>query len=135
MTGELHRGEAPRRLSDITNTSPGPSQGGSFTFDEATMQSLVNDWLDLMNEYDDSTRAAEQMARVDPPGLEYASEGVASAARTSADAYMAYLEHNRDYCKAQAQLFQNALDDYRGVERTNVEELSNAGPGGDGTVV
>jgi hypothetical protein len=126
MTGELHR---PRDLGEITRTGPAQTQG-TFSFDEATMRSLINEWKDLAESYDASTRPARDMMLVEGPGDEYASEALARSANLSGEAYLAYLEHNRDYCWRQAQLFQNALDDYLGVEHTNVVEIDKSGRDG-----
>jgi hypothetical protein len=55
---------------------------------------------------------------------------MAAAANRSGAAYLAYLQHNFQYCSNQAQLFQNALDDYLGIEHTNVTDINKTGPDG-----
>lgn len=102
--------------------------GGSFAFDEDSLRDLIKDWLDLADNYSESLMRSQRMALVDGPGLEFASEAQAEAANQHGRAYLAYLEHNRDYCLRQAQLLQNALDDYLGVEHRNVTDIENAGP-------
>lgn len=121
MSGELHRGAGARSLSDVAGAGTGE---GSFAFDEDTLRTLVTSWLDLADSYQQSMRGAEQMTRVEGPGLDFASCSQAHAANESGRSYRAYLEHNRDYCLQQGQLFQNALDDYLGVEHTNVTEIN-----------
>jgi hypothetical protein len=119
MTGELHRGAG---LSDIAH---GSQAAGSFQFDESTMRKLVKDWLDLADSYEASRRTARRMMLVEGPGLDFASHAYAKAASSSGEAYYQYLTKNRDYCDEQAQLFQKALDDYLGIEQTNVTELDS----------
>lgn len=127
MPGDLHRGEGPRHLAQ----PPEPTQAeGSFTFDETTMRSLIATWEELADSYDESRTNARQMVRVEPPGLDFASRGQANAASASGKAYLAYLEQNRDYCRHQAQLLQQTLDSYLGVEHANIAEINKAGPDG-----
>jgi hypothetical protein len=121
MTGELHRG------ADLSDIAHGFQAAGSFQFDEATMRKLVKDWLDLADSYEASRRAARQMMLVEGPGLDFASHAYAEAASSSGEAYHQYLVKNRDYCHEQAQLFQKALDDYLGIEHTNVTGMDSQG--------
>lgn len=90
------------------------------------MRSLITQWRDLADSYDESTTRARHMALVDPPGLDFASRAQAEAASSSGRSYSEYLQHNRDYCLQQAQLFQDALDDYLGVEHSNIVEINKA---------
>jgi hypothetical protein len=64
---------------------------------------------------------------VEPPGLDFASEAMSRSANASGTAYLKYLEQNYRYCVDQAQLLQNTLDDYLGVEHHNVVELDKPG--------
>jgi hypothetical protein len=91
------------------------------------MRSLIKSWLDLAYSYDDSRQNARTMAEVVGPGLDFASEQQAVAASKSGGAYLRYVSHNRDYCLNQAQLFQNALDDYLGIEHANVSGIDQSG--------
>lgn len=116
MTGELHK-----------NNSIHPVATGGFAFDEATMRSLIENWLDLAKSYLDSRQNARSMAEVVGPGADFASERQALAASKSGAAYLRYVDHNYDYCLNQAQLFQNALDDYLGIEHTNVLGIEQSG--------
>ncbi len=120
MAGELHKGDGPRDMAD--------ARAGSFTFDEATMRSLISQWLDLADSYGESLANAGTMARVEAPGLDFASKAQAEAANRSGNSYIEYLASNRRFCAAQAQLFQDALDDYLGVEHTNVIEFDKTHP-------
>ena len=109
------------------NTTQGTITTGTYEFDEATMRSLVEEWLALAEDYDRSWSASESIAQVKGPGLDFASQAHADAANASGRAYLDYLQHNRDYCLQQAQLFQNALHDYLGIEHTNVTQIGDAG--------
>lgn len=111
-------------------TTEGTVTGGRFAYTEADMTKIRDNWLDLAYSYQKSVDNAGTMARIDPPAEDMASEFHAVAANQSGESYRRYLEHNRDYCRQQAQLFQNALDDYLGVEHTNVEDINKAGQEG-----
>jgi len=121
MGGELNRGSGPRGLSDIANS--GPSEGGTFVYDEATLRSLVTKWVELADHYHGSLNRTA-MGAVQPPGKDFASEAMAGSANSSGKAYMVYLTRNYWYCIRQAQLLQDTLDDYLGVEHHNVIEFT-----------
>lgn len=103
---------------------------GGFTFDEASMQAMINRWLTLADQYDasslrldmDST-SAEQLA----PGLDVASKAQADAAIKSVGAYRTYLQKNREFCITQAQTLQVTLDDYLRQEHQHVRRFDEAG--------
>jgi len=101
---------------------------GTFAYDEDTLRSLVTDWLALTDHYRESVRNATSMIRVEGPGRDIASESHAAVANSSGESYVAYLQQNLSYCAEQAQQFQNALDDYVGVEHRNVTEINKSGP-------
>jgi hypothetical protein len=125
MTGQLDRGTGPRSLTEIVNN--GPSQGGGFVYDEATLGTLIQRWLDLADHYARS-RAQIQLGVAEPPGLDFASKDHVDAANQSGTAYMTYLGKNFEYCVRQAQLLQNTLDDYLGVEHRNVTDFLTVDP-------
>jgi hypothetical protein len=114
-----------------TGSTEGTVTGGAFSFTDEDMVKIRDNWLDLADSYRTSFDNAEMMARIEPPAGDMASKFHANAANSSGQAYMSYLEHNRDYCLQQAQLFHDGLADYRGVEHTNVTQLYKAG--GDDT--
>jgi hypothetical protein len=121
MTGELRRGAPIRGV--IGGATEGTITTGGFTYDEATLTGLVKEWIGLADDYANSLRESERLTLVKGPGLDFASTGVANAANLYGRAYLKYLQENHDYCIGQAQLCQNALDDYLGIERRNVTEL------------
>jgi hypothetical protein len=110
-----------------TGHTEGTITGGSFAFDEDTLRSLVTDWLNLADNYRGSKETASRMVQVEGAGLDFASEAHAIAANKSGQSYRSYLTHNEDYCTQQAQLFQNALDDYLGIEHRNVAHINKSG--------
>jgi hypothetical protein len=114
----------------FTSNTSTPASGGGFSFSEDDMRTIIKNWLDLHDSYRSSLRNANRMDRIDPPADDFASRFHAGAANRSGKSYRRYLEHNRDYCMEQAQLFQNALDDYLGIEHTNVAEMNKAAPQG-----
>ena len=124
MAGELQRGEG---LHEIASAS---QARGTFSFDPDELQRLITKWKDLADSYDQSTTLAREMNVIDPPGLDFASEAHAEAANRSGTSYATYLARNRDYCLEQAQLFEGALNDYLGVEDSNVTEFDKSGPQG-----
>ncbi len=123
-------------MTALQNIAGSSTQGvittGTFEFDEATMRGLVEEWLALAEDYDTSFRDSEWLTLVEGPGLEFASQSHAEAANGSGRSYRDYLQHNREYSYEQAQLFQNALHDYLGIEHTNVTQIGDAGQPSDG---
>jgi len=117
MAGELHRGEGLQEIAQASQAQ------GSFSFNEEDLRSLIQRWLDLTDNYGASIATADRMSRIKPPGDDFASEAHAAAANTSGTSYVEYLKANWQYCQDQAQLFQDALDDYLGVEHTNVADM------------
>ena len=128
MDGQLHRDHINSELSGFFSQShtEGTITNGRFEYDEGTLQGLVNDWMDLAYHYDESLQNARGMAAVEGPGRDIASKAQAEAANVSGRSYLAYLENNHSYCTNQAQLFQNALDDYLGIEHRNVTEINKS---------
>lgn len=122
--GDPHRAE----ISDILSTfNTGSTASGSFHFTEGQMEKIINNWLDLAASYEKSLTNARHMSRIKPPAKDFASEWHALAANRSGVAYARYLVRQRDYCLEQAQKSLNTLNDYLGVEHTNVVELMKAG--------
>ena len=125
MTGQLHRGTRVRGI--VGGSTEGTITTGGFAYDEVTLGELIKEWLALADDYDRSFRDSQDLVRVVGPGRDFASEALAKAATSYGRNYLSYLLQNRDYCIDQAQLCQNALDDYMGVERRNVTEIHQAG--------
>ncbi len=121
MTGELRRGTTIRGVTG--GTTEGTITTGGFTYDEDTLNDLIAEWLALAEDYNRSFRDSQRLVAVKGPGLDFASEAVAGAANSYGQAYLNYLRQNATYCTEQAQLCQNALDDYLGIERRNVRKL------------
>jgi hypothetical protein len=82
---------------------------------------------ELALNYQESLDAASQMTRIDGPGLDFASHSQADAANRSGAAYLSYLQHNRDHCRQQSQLFREALDEYVGIESSNATTFNRMG--------
>ena len=121
----------PHQNTPLRGVTSGYTEGtittGGFSYDQATLEDLIKEWLSLHDDYDRSYRRSRMLGRVVGPGNDYASDAVAWAANNYGKAYLSYLVHNRDYCLNEAQLCQNALDDYLGVERRSVTEINQAG--------
>jgi hypothetical protein len=128
MDGQLQRDHIRSELGGFF--SQGHAEGsfttGTFAYDEDTLRSLVKDWLDLARSYSASKRDSRVMATVTGPGKDFASDAQAGAASAHGGAYTSYLDSNFTYCNDQAQLFQNALDDYLGIEHRNVTEINKS---------
>src|SRR2546430_11234879 len=103
-----------------THTATASITTGSFSYTPDQMRTIVNHFLDLAESYRGSLRNAAVMARVEAPGLEYASESHATAARALGEDYKRSIHDSYQYCLAQAQKFQDTLDDYLGLEHHNV---------------
>ncbi|WP_436494421.1 hypothetical protein [Actinokineospora sp. HUAS TT18] len=122
-------------LSDIVNSGPmgappappGPGSGGKFSFKPDEIEAIVKDWVTLAEGYEDSRARSQEMVVVNGPGAEVASEMHASTARISGQAYLDSLNDKVEYCYSQAQKFQDALSDYKGVERSSVRRITAAG--------
>ncbi|MFC4858930.1 hypothetical protein [Actinophytocola glycyrrhizae] len=119
--GELHKGEGLRTIANAAQAQ------GTFSFDPDDLRSLIKKWQELADSYENSIYRADSMTRIDPPGGDFASESYVKVAIASGNSYIEYLRHNQQYCSRQAQLFQDALDDYLGVEQTNVTEVNESG--------
>ncbi|MFC4858165.1 hypothetical protein [Actinophytocola glycyrrhizae] len=111
----------------IGGNTEGMVTAGGFAYDEATLTDLIKEWLDLADDYNRSFRDSQRLVGVRGPGLDFASEAVAVAAKSFGHAYLNYLRQNSKYCVDQAQSCQNALDDYLEVERRNVATLHSSG--------
>jgi hypothetical protein len=129
LDGQLHRDNIRSELGGFfaTGHTEGTITNGTFSFDEDTLNSLVTDWLDLATHYEDSINGSAYMAQVEGPGLDFASGAHAKTANASGRSYLDYLQQNQAYCTEQAQQFQNALDDYLGIEHRNVTEINKSG--------
>jgi hypothetical protein len=124
MGGALDRGTGPHSLSEIANSDSDGS--GSFTYDEATLRSLIGKWLELADHYLGSVNRLS-LGSVEGPGLDFASEALAKSANSSGATYRKYVVENYWYCIKQAQLLQDTLDDYLGVEHRSVIDFTKAG--------
>lgn len=118
MTGNPERDDGPT------------PNGGTYTFDEETMRSLIKDWHELADSYRTSQRNARLMADIEPPGEDPASVSHAIVASRSGRSYLEYLQANEEYCVEQAQLFQAALNEYLAIEDANVANFRSVGTDG-----
>lgn len=125
MDSEAYRDSINAQLSGIVagNSAHGAFTTGSFAFTEPEIRKLIANWIELARSYNRSTNNAQAATKIDGPGLDYASESFADTANQSNASLVEYLERNYTYCVEQAQLSQNVLDDYLGVEHTNVTEI------------
>lgn len=132
MDGREHRENIESQLAGMfgTTTTQGTLTSGSFTYSEDDLQTIINNWLDLAASYRSSIDNANQMARIEPPADDFASALHAAQANRSGESYRDYVAHNRDYCLQQAQLFQDALNDYLGVEHSNADSFDESAPRG-----
>lgn len=131
--GEQHLGRITSALGGIAGSAQGSITNGGFSFDEDTMHRIITRYTTLADSYEDSLRNARQMASVEGPGLDYASGSVANAANQGGNSYYDYLIHQQNECRTQAQLFQQALDEYLGVDQSSAEDINKTGDsdGGD----
>jgi hypothetical protein len=126
MTSEAHRDNINADLAGMftSHTAQGSITNGGFAFTEPEIRTVIKNWLDLAYSYGESIDEVYAMTSVEGPGLDFASQSFATEANTSGEALTRYLANNRDYCFEQAQLSQNALDNYLGIEHTNVTEIN-----------
>jgi hypothetical protein len=130
MDGDLHKQNIRSELSGFFTQghTEGTVTGGHFEYDEDTLRGLVTDWLTLAAHYERSVRNSDRMSQIQGPGTDFASRAQAEVANVSGMSYLNHLKTTREFCDQQAQLFQNALDDYLGVEHRNVTEINKSGP-------
>jgi hypothetical protein len=133
VDSELYRDSINAQLSGVlaSNSTQGTFTTGTFAFTEPEIRKIITNWLDLAGSYDDSINKAIYVKTIEGPGLDFASQSFAATANRSGESLLEYLLRNRDYCVEQAQLSQNALDDYLGVEHTNVtgfNKMDQQGP-------
>jgi hypothetical protein len=126
MSGRVEQDEGYRSLHQPNSPSITGGEGG-FAYDEATLRTLINKWLELAEDYQGSLSRIV-VTELNGPGSDFASAAQARAATTSTEAYREYLNKNFEYCVVQAQKLQNTLDDYLGVEHHNVTEIFKSGP-------
>lgn len=132
MDGQQHRDAINAELAGFfnSNTTEGSFTTGGFSFSEPQIQTAIKNYLDLADSYSKSIDKARAMTIVAGPGLDFASESFANAANRSGDSVIDSFTNAHDYCVEQAQLCQNALDDYLGVEHRNVREIYKQGQQG-----
>ncbi|HYQ67669.1 hypothetical protein [Actinophytocola sp.] len=130
--GQAHRANIQTQLGGMftTHTTNGTITGGTFTYNESDMRTIINNWRDLADSYQKSMSSADIMSRIDPPAEDFASRTHAAAANRSGDSYKQYLEHNRRYRKEQAELFQRTLDEYLDIEHATITEMNQTAPEG-----
>jgi hypothetical protein len=130
--GQAHRDNLATQLGGMftTHTTEGTITGGTFTYHESDMRTIIGNWRDLARSYADSLDRAHRLARIEPPAEDFASRAHAAAANRSWNSYKNYLEHNRDYCSQQADLCQKALDHYLDIEQSNTTEMNKTAPDG-----
>jgi hypothetical protein len=135
--GQAHRDNIETQLGGMltTHTTEGTTTGGTFTFNESDMRTVIKNWRDLARNYDISLAHSDRMTRIEPPAEDFASRAHAAAAKRSGQSYIRYLEHNRSYCWQQADLCQQALDDYLNLEQANATEMHKTAPEGPPTGV
>ncbi|EME60377.1 hypothetical protein [Amycolatopsis decaplanina] len=92
------------------------AQGAGFKYDEATLHELVKEWNALAQEYRDDLVDAEFIAKVEPPGREYASGDNATITRQSGQALVDALNQRVAYCKNMAAKYVAALGKYAAAD-------------------
>jgi hypothetical protein len=131
MDSQRHHDSITAELAGMFgNTTQGSFTTGGFSFSESQLRTIVTNYLDLAHSYEQSMDDTIGMKMVEGPGLDFASQSFADAANRSGRSLTESFMDARDYCLEQAQLCQNALDDYLGVEHTNITEINKQGPQG-----
>jgi hypothetical protein len=115
-------------LSDITSTTPPPTNSGSFSYTPEALRDLINEWRLLADDYRASRNQAQYLTTVKGPGTEYVSQFHADTANTSGRAYSDSLNKKLTYCLTQVDKLQAALDSYLGVEHHNVTLINQTQP-------
>jgi hypothetical protein len=113
---------------------PAAGDGGKFSFAPAEIEDLVKDWVALADGYGTSLLNAQNLVGVVGPGTDFASEVHAITTSASGQAYLDSLIEKREYCYSQAQKLQDALSDYRGVDRSAIRRVTAAGESSEPSV-
>ncbi|MFE0028181.1 hypothetical protein [Amycolatopsis sp. NPDC059021] len=122
--GGSYGGKSPSSwVTDLTGDTPG------FQYDEATLHSLVKDWTDLANEFQQDANNAKLLVAIEGPGKEYASGGHADRIHESGAALAATFEQRQKYCRDMADKYIAALGKYATAEETGKRDVKQAGGG------
>lgn len=124
-------GSAVEGITSQTTATGSFTTGGTFSYTPDQLRSIITRLTNLADSYAASRENATYMAIVEGPGLEYASQSHAAAARASGQAYLQSIDNERRSCLTLAQRFQDTLDDYLGLEHRTVERMNQAGPPDD----
>jgi hypothetical protein len=130
--GQAHHANIQTQLGGMftTHTTDGTITGGTFTYNESDMRTIINNWRELADSYQKSMTNADIMSMIDPPADDFASRSHSAMANKSGMSYRTYLEHNVRYCDEQAELFQRTLDEYLDIEHATITEMNQTAPEG-----
>ncbi|MFD5092682.1 hypothetical protein ACFWMR_18900 [Amycolatopsis thailandensis] len=92
------------------------ADGAGFKYDEATLHELADEWIDLAKEYRADLVDAEFIAKVEPPGQEFASGDNALVTRRSGQALVDALNQRITYCNNMAAKYVAALGKYASAD-------------------
>jgi gas vesicle protein len=110
-------------LGSIAAAGGAPPGGGHFSYQPDQLRAIIKDWDDIAASYETDISTARIMTRVKGPGSEQASESLAETASTSGTNLVKSLEAELKYCETQRKKFQDALNEYTGVEETNTGSM------------
>lgn len=103
------------------------ANGRRYSYDKQTLTEISNDFEDLANEFREDQHYAQNIARTQAPGLDYASENNAETIRNSGKALLASLIQQEQYCRDQAKKYRDALGKYAVAEDTHATQVKTAG--------
>lgn len=129
MGGQESRDRIVAELGKLGDASSQGVAAGGFAFTESDIRKVIANWVGIVESYDSSLAEAAFATQIDGPGLDFASNSFASKANESGTSLVQHLRYGREYSIYQAQLAQNALDDYLGVEHTNVMDFNKTQQG------
>jgi hypothetical protein len=117
--------EIQARLNGVAGS---PAGGGHFAFYPDELSALVKEWRALAASYNKDIQTADALKTVKGPGADYASAALASVVRSSGESLIASLARERDFCNLQKNKFQQAMNAYLDVDRSEAGDMNSQGP-------
>lgn len=106
--------------------APAPSSGG-YKFSREGIDEVIRDWEDLREDLVKDSEKAQQMAHVNSPGDEFASDDFTSSANPSGKAFLSATEQMIDYVEKYIEALRNARDGIAASEDNAQEDVNRTG--------
>ncbi|ACU98885.1 hypothetical protein [Saccharomonospora viridis] len=108
--------------------APNPS-GGGYRFSREEIDQVIAEWEDLHASLTDDYQRAQDMALVQPPGAEPASQDFTAYANPSGRAFMEATQKMMEYVQQYIEALRNARDGITAREDQSQEDINKVGSG------